>query len=57
MRDYTAVLGGGNLTGPGKDITGVKVEDQPVVRSKAEYDKLPSGASFIDQNGKVWRKP
>jgi hypothetical protein len=62
MQDYMAGIGGapgapGNLTAPGTTITGVKVENQPAVRTKAEYDKLPSGSSFIDQNGKTWRKP
>jgi hypothetical protein len=47
----------GNLTGGNTQITGVTVEDRPVVRTKAEYDKLAPGASFIDQNGKKWTKP
>lgn len=29
----------------------------PTITSDAEYDALPSGTEFIDQNGKRWRKP
>jgi hypothetical protein len=29
----------------------------PIIRSKAEFDKLPSGARFIGEDGKPYRKP
>lgn len=44
--------------GPGKaaSTTGT-AQAATLVSSKADYDKLPSGASFTGPDGKPWRKP
>ncbi len=32
-------------------------KDMPTVSSDSDYDRLPSGAEFIDSEGNKWRKP
>ncbi len=32
-------------------------KDMPTISGDADYDKLPSGAEFIDSEGNKWRKP
>ncbi len=32
-------------------------KDRPVIKSKSEYDSLPSGSTFVGSDGKTYRKP
>ena len=71
QRELTAVQAGkpsGSIPEPGvlsaeqKDASPNKARasppaDVPRISTKADYDALPSGAPFIDPDGKPWQKP
>jgi len=56
-KDIEIMSGGQGKAAGGQGGATAQPASGAVVTTKAQYDALPSGATFVDQQGKQWQKP